>query len=599
MDPATEPPAEEATAPIPESTTEDTQTAPEVAAAAEPRTAWADVADEACDPAQSTSSEAAGPPPDGEEIPKLFVAPISRTMTVDELKKVFEDAVGPVQECTVLTDKATGTSRGCAFVTMCSKEEASQAIAKLHMQITLPGCEKPFEVLYARTRKYEEPLASSGPQDNRQLFFARAKFNTTDEEVKEVFSQYGEVEEVLIFKDKRTGQSKPCGFVRMATRQQALDALNAVDGKVVMEGAKESMSVKWADMDLQDKKKKRGRDDVAPADVFNTQMFFGRASKTADEAAITTMFSQYGRVKEVLVFKERGAGQSKGCGFVTMSSRGEAEAAMAALNGTFTMEGSKDKFSVQWADLDMQHRKKHVGAGAGGYPMGSMMGGVAPGAYGGWAPQPYGYGGYPGAYDPYGYGAYAQHPPQPYGYNQSAAGGGSAQACKLYIGCVPHAYTEKELTPVLQPYGNITNLHILYDKSTGTHKGAAFCTYSTPAECDQAIAYLHQKYTLPGNSKPIIVKYAGRDRVAGAVAGAVGWEPQSYQAVPAVPYGVDPYAQQQQQPQPQPMVGYDQYQTQQYAAYAQQPQYAAYAQQPQYAAYTQQPQYAAYAQQPQ
>uniref|UniRef100_A0A7S0RVD4 RRM domain-containing protein n=2 Tax=Pyramimonas obovata TaxID=1411642 RepID=A0A7S0RVD4_9CHLO len=361
----------------------------------------------------------------------------------------------------------------------------------------------------------------------------------------------------------------------MSTRQQALDALNAVDGKVTMEGAKESLSVKWADLDLQDKKKKRGRDEGAPVDVFNTQLFFGRASKTTDDAAINTLFSQYGRVKEVLVFKEKGTGQSKGCGFVTMGTRGEADAAMAALNGTFTMEGSKEKFSVQWADLDMQHRKKHVGMG--GYGAGMMGGAVgAPGVYGGWqypAVQPYGYGAY-GAYDPYGgMQMYAQQQPVQYGYDQAGATGSGAQTCKLYIGGVPHAYTEKELTPILQPHGNIVNLHILYDKATGTHKGAAFCTFSSSAECDQAIAHLHQKVTLPGNSKPIIAKYAGKDRAAGGFVGAGAWAP-SYPAVPA--YSVDPYAQQlqQQQPQPQqPIAGYDQYQAQQYAAYGQQQQY--------------------------
>jgi RNA recognition motif-containing protein len=565
-----------------------------------PGMSWADVQDEyVCGPSEKGDAAHAG----DDDIPKLFVAPISRTMTVEELKKVFEDAVGPVQDCTILIDKVTGVSRGCAFVTLFSKAEAEQAIAKLHLQMTLPNCDKPFEVLFARTKQYEEPLASAGPQDNRQLFFARAKFNPSEEDMKEVFSPYGEVEEVLIFKDKRTQQNKGCGFVKMATRQQATDALDALDGKVAMPGAKESLSVKWADPDLQDKKKKRTRDDVVvQPDMFNTQLFFGRASRDTNEAAITALFSQYGRLKEVLLFKERGTGASKGCGFVIMSSRAEADAAMAALNGTFTMEGSKEKFSVQWADLEMQQRKKHVpGQGGGG---GMMMGQGNMMMEQGWqhpaGPIMYGQQ-YAGGYSQYGgQMMYAQQQPgyNQYGYGVSngmaGAGGASAAAgdCKLYIGGVPHNYTEAELQPVLSPYGTITNLHILYHKETNSHKGAAFCTFSTPAECDLAIGTLHQKITLQGNSKPLIVKYAGdKNRL-----GSGGWQQQAY---PAPAYGGEVYAQ-----YAQPMVGYDQYQyaQQQPVAYGQQqpvayaqPQAVAYGQQQQYA----QPQPMAYAQQQQ
>ena len=40
-------------------------------------------------------------------------------------------------------------------------------------------------------------------------------------------------------------------------------------------------------------------------------------------------------------------------------------------------------------------------------------------------------------------------------------------------------------------------MHVLYDKATGTHKGAAFCTYATAAEAQAAINAFHQKHTLP------------------------------------------------------------------------------------------------------
>lgn len=48
-----------------------------------------------------------------------------------------------------------------------------------------------FQVRYARSHQYVQ--AGSGPEDNRQLFFARAPSSATEEQVTELFSRFGEV----------------------------------------------------------------------------------------------------------------------------------------------------------------------------------------------------------------------------------------------------------------------------------------------------------------------------------------------------------------------------------------------------------------------
>jgi cold-inducible RNA-binding protein len=58
---------------------------------------------------------------------KLFVGNLGFEVTENDLQDVFA-AFGPVSEVNLITDRATGRSRGFAFVTMATPEAAKAAI---------------------------------------------------------------------------------------------------------------------------------------------------------------------------------------------------------------------------------------------------------------------------------------------------------------------------------------------------------------------------------------------------------------------------------------------------------------------------------------
>jgi cold-inducible RNA-binding protein len=62
---------------------------------------------------------------------KLYVGNLPFNTTENELQELFSQA-GAVQEVTLMQDRFTGKSRGFAFVTMGSDEEAQNAISKLN-----------------------------------------------------------------------------------------------------------------------------------------------------------------------------------------------------------------------------------------------------------------------------------------------------------------------------------------------------------------------------------------------------------------------------------------------------------------------------------
>src|SRR5438128_12109927 len=64
---------------------------------------------------------------------KLYVGNLSFNTTENELQELFSQA-GAVQEVTLMQDRFTGKSRGFAFVTMGSEQDAQNAISKFSGQ---------------------------------------------------------------------------------------------------------------------------------------------------------------------------------------------------------------------------------------------------------------------------------------------------------------------------------------------------------------------------------------------------------------------------------------------------------------------------------
>jgi len=63
------------------------------------------------------------------------------------------------------------------------------------------------------------------------------------------------------------------------------------------------------------------------------KLYVGNLSYDVDSSALEALFTPHGTVESAQVITDRDTGRSKGFGFVEMSSDGEAQAAIAALNG--------------------------------------------------------------------------------------------------------------------------------------------------------------------------------------------------------------------------------------------------------------------------
>lgn len=63
------------------------------------------------------------------------------------------------------------------------------------------------------------------------LYIGNLSFDTTEDQLREAFEGFGTVSTVNIIKDKFSGESRGFGFVEMPTKSEAIEAMNALNGK--------------------------------------------------------------------------------------------------------------------------------------------------------------------------------------------------------------------------------------------------------------------------------------------------------------------------------------------------------------------------------
>ena len=61
---------------------------------------------------------------------------------------------------------------------------------------------------------------------------------------------------------------------------------------------------------------------------------------------------------------------------------------------------------------------------------------------------------------------------------------------KLFIGGLSKNYSDEQLREILEPYGEIDEVKVIYDRETGQSRGFAFATFFNESEADEAIAGL-------------------------------------------------------------------------------------------------------------
>ncbi|XP_068767098.1 RNA-binding protein Musashi homolog 1 isoform X3 [Struthio camelus] len=158
---------------------------------------------------------------------KMFIGGLSWQTTQEGLREYFGQ-FGEVKECLVMRDPLTKRSRGFGFVTFMDQAGVDKVLAqsrheldsktleavnyRLLIKIDRPVLHPTYQLIdpkVAFPRRAQPKMVTR----TKKIFVGGLSVNTTVEDVKQYFEQFGKVDDAMLMFDKTTNRHRGFGFV--------------------------------------------------------------------------------------------------------------------------------------------------------------------------------------------------------------------------------------------------------------------------------------------------------------------------------------------------------------------------------------------------
>ncbi|XP_072839787.1 RNA-binding protein Musashi homolog 1 isoform X4 [Pogona vitticeps] len=154
---------------------------------------------------ETDASQAGLASPDSPHDPcKMFIGGLSWQTTQEGLREYFSQ-FGEVKECLVMRDPLTKRSRGFGFVTFMDQAGVDKVLAQSRHELD----SKTIDPKVAFPRRAQPKMVTR----TKKIFVGGLSVNTTVEDVKQYFEQFGKVDDAMLMFDKTTNRHRGFGFV--------------------------------------------------------------------------------------------------------------------------------------------------------------------------------------------------------------------------------------------------------------------------------------------------------------------------------------------------------------------------------------------------
>ncbi|KAG2246714.1 hypothetical protein Bca52824_086342 [Brassica carinata] len=188
----------------------------------------------------------------------IFVGDLSPDVTDAMLQELFAERYPSVKSAKVVIDSNTGRSKGYGFVRFGDEGERSRALTEMNGALCSNrqmrvGVATPKRAV-ANHQQYSSQAVvlagghgaangsmangsqADGESNNSTIFVGGLDPDVTDEDLRQPFTEFGEVVSVKI------PVGKGCGFVQFANRKSADDAIQSLNGTVI---GKNTVRLSW------------------------------------------------------------------------------------------------------------------------------------------------------------------------------------------------------------------------------------------------------------------------------------------------------------------------------------------------------------------
>ncbi|KAF5839703.1 hypothetical protein DUNSADRAFT_132 [Dunaliella salina] len=208
----------------------------------------------------------------------------------------------------------------------------------------------------------EGPSTSGGASisgTETKLFLGGLSFQTSEDDLRAYFSKFGEVEDVVVMKDRITKQPRGFGFIKFqepeAAQAAVLQGPHQIDDRMI--DCKPSVP--------------QGQG-AAGAGSRARKVFVGGLSAETTEDEFRSHFQQYGPVAEAQIMVDYNSGRSRGFGFVTFEDEESVQRVFAA--GPMQQVGAKQVEVKSATPKGSGPQAQRMAAAAGGRGIGGLYG---------------------------------------------------------------------------------------------------------------------------------------------------------------------------------------------------------------------------------
>ncbi|KAH8379999.1 hypothetical protein KR009_008484 [Drosophila setifemur] len=141
---------------------------------------------------------------------RLFII-CNKAHSEDDFREAFSP-YGEIEDIWVVKDKHTQENKGIAYVKFSKTSDAAKAQEEMNGK-TIGKMDRTLKVLVAANRNQGSNKSENEQEKYVRLFIVIPK-TATEEDIRDEFAQWGEVESVTIVKEKNNGNPKGFGYVR-------------------------------------------------------------------------------------------------------------------------------------------------------------------------------------------------------------------------------------------------------------------------------------------------------------------------------------------------------------------------------------------------